>query len=99
MSAGLAGFPGVGFGGTGGYGGILENSRCLSPRLSYDGISFRRSYAGEGATAATSISSMNSFYADTAGSFKDESDDSILDEVEILDLEDMDCLNEEEDSW
>ncbi|CAL8271063.1 unnamed protein product [Arctogadus glacialis] len=99
MSAGLAGFPGVGFGGTGGYGGILENSRCMSPRLSYDGISFRRSYAGEGATAATSISSMNSFYADTAGSFKDESDDSILDEVEILDLEDMDCLNEEEDSW
>ncbi|CAL8309379.1 unnamed protein product [Lota lota] len=99
MSAGLAGFPGVGFGGTGGYGGILENARCLSPRLSYDGISFRRSYAGEGATAATSISSMNSFYADTAGSFKDESDDSILDEVEILDLEDMDCLNEEEDSW
>ncbi|XP_059922724.1 SLAIN motif-containing protein 2 isoform X4 [Gadus macrocephalus] len=99
MSAGLAGFPGVGFGGTGGFGGILENSRCMSPRLSYDGISFRRSYAGEGATAATSISSMNSFYADTAGSFKDESDDSILDEVEILDLEDMDCLNEEEDSW
>ena len=106
MSAGLAGFPGVGFGGTGGYGGILENSRCLSPRLSYDGISFRRSYAGEGATsAATSLSSMNSFYADSAGGcgggggFKDESDDSILDEVEILDLEDMDCLNEEEDSW
>ncbi|XP_071395147.1 SLAIN motif-containing protein 2 isoform X1 [Centroberyx affinis] len=99
MAAGLAGFPGVGFGGTGGYGGILENNRCLSPRLSYDGISFRRAYEGEGASAATSVSTMNSFYADTAGGFKDEGETSILDEVDILDLEDMDCLNEDEDSW
>ncbi|XP_078141918.1 SLAIN motif-containing protein 2 isoform X2 [Centroberyx gerrardi] len=99
MAAGLAGFPGVGFGGTGGYGGILENNRCLSPRLSYDGISFRRAYEGEGASAATSVSTMNSFYPDTAGGFKDEGETSILDEVEILDLEDMDCLNEDEDSW
>lgn len=99
MAAGLAGFPGVGFGGTGGYGGLLENNRCLSPRLSYDGISFRRAYEAEGASAASSVSSMNSFYPETAGSFKDEGEPSILDEVEILDLEDMDCLNEDEDSW
>ncbi|KAM3876446.1 SLAIN motif-containing protein 2 [Diretmus argenteus] len=92
MAAGLAGFPGVGFGGTGGYAGLLENNRCLSPRLSYDGISFRRAYEVDGASAATSVSSMNSFYPD-------EGETSILDEVEILDLEDMDCLNEEEDSW
>ncbi|KAJ3599108.1 hypothetical protein NHX12_033071 [Muraenolepis orangiensis] len=90
VTAGLAGFPGVGFG------GLLENSRC--PRLSYDGVGFRRSYAGEGATAAASLSGGNALYADTSG-FKDEGDRSILDEVDILDLEDMDCLNEEEDSW
>ena len=88
MSASLAGFGG---GTGGGYGGglLLENQRCLSPRLSsssYDG--FRRSYAGEGASFL--------------GGFKDGGgggDDSILDELEILDLEDMDCLNEDEDSW
>lgn len=99
MAAGLAGFPGVGFAGTGGYGGLLENNRCLNPRLSYDGISFRRAYEGEGASAATSLSSMNSFYSDTSRGFTDEGETSILDEVEILDLEDMDCLNEDEDSW
>ncbi|KAM7410405.1 hypothetical protein PAMA_001716 [Pampus argenteus] len=93
MAAGLAGFPGVGFG------GLLENNRCLSPRLSYDGISFRRAYECEGASAATSMPSMNSLYADTTGGFMDEGETSILDEVEILDLEDMDCLNEDEDSW
>ncbi|KAM4548163.1 SLAIN motif-containing protein 2 isoform 4-T4 [Odontesthes bonariensis] len=98
MAAGLAGFPGVGFG-TGGYGGLLENNRCLSPRLSYDGISFRRAYECEGASAATSMSSMNSLYSDTTGGFLAEGETSILDEVEILDLEDMDCLNEDEDSW
>ncbi|XP_069378527.1 SLAIN motif-containing protein 2 isoform X2 [Paralichthys olivaceus] len=99
MAAGLAGFPGVGFVGTGGYGGLLENNRCLSPRLSYDGISFRRAYECEGASAATSVSSMNSLYSDTAASFAGEMETSVLDEVEILDLEDMDCLNEDEDSW
>ncbi|XP_072246097.1 SLAIN motif-containing protein 2 isoform X1 [Leuresthes tenuis] len=99
MAAGLAGFPGVGFVGTGGYGGLLENNRCLSPRLSYDGISFRRAYECEGASAATSMSSMNSLYSDTTGGFLAEGETSILDEVEILDLEDMDCLNEDEDSW
>uniref|UniRef100_A0A3P9KVT6 SLAIN motif family, member 2 n=1 Tax=Oryzias latipes TaxID=8090 RepID=A0A3P9KVT6_ORYLA len=82
-AAGLAGFPGVGFGS---YGEVLENSRCRSPRLSYDGISFRRPYDGEGATAAAPSSAA----AEGAA--------SVLDEVEILDLEEMDCLNEEEDS-
>lgn len=98
MAAGLAGFPGVGFVGTGGYGGLLENNRCLSPRLSYDGISFRRAYDYEGASAAASVPSMNSRYSDI-GVYSDEGETSILDEVEILDLEDMDCLNEDEDSW
>lgn len=100
MAAGLAGFPGVGFVGTGRYSGLLENNRCLSPRLSYDGISFRRPYEYEGASAASaSVSSMNSLYSDTTGGFADEGETSILDEVEILDLEDMDCLHEDEDSW
>lgn len=96
MAAGLAGFPGVGFGGTGSsYVGILENR---SPRLSYDGISFRRTYEYDGgaSSAAASVSSKNSsLYSDTM----DEGETSILDEVEILDLEDMDCLHEDEDSW
>lgn len=99
LSAGMAGFPGVGFVGTGGYGGLLENNRCLNPRLSYDSISFRRAYECEGASAATSVSSMNSLYADTTGGYREEGETSVLDEVEILDLEDMDCLNEDEDSW
>ncbi|XP_024277611.1 SLAIN motif-containing protein 2 isoform X5 [Oncorhynchus tshawytscha] len=99
-AAGLAGFPGVGSGGTG-YGGLLENSRCLSPRLSYDGISFRRAYEGEGASAATSFTGTNSYFTDAGETlgFMDEGETSILDEVEILDLEDMDCLNEDQDSW
>ncbi|KAM3619645.1 uncharacterized protein V6R79_011234 [Siganus canaliculatus] len=99
MAAGLAGFPGVGFVGTGRYSGLLENNRCLSPRLSYDGVSFRRPYEYEGASAAPSVSSMNSLYSDSTGGFIDEGETSILDEVEILDLEDMDCLHEDEDSW
>ncbi|XP_060885295.1 SLAIN motif-containing protein 2 isoform X5 [Labrus mixtus] len=93
MAAGLAGFPGVGFG------GLLENNRCLSPRLSYDGISFRRAYEYEGASASPSMPSMNSLYSDSTGGFHDEGETSVLDEVEILDLEDMDCLQEDEDSW
>ncbi|XP_045061359.1 SLAIN motif-containing protein 2 isoform X6 [Coregonus clupeaformis] len=99
-AAGLAGFSGVGFGRTG-YGGLLENSRCLSPRLSYDGISFRKAYDGEGASAATSFTGTNSYFTDAGETlgFMDEGETSILDEVEILDLEDMDCLNEDEDSW
>ncbi|XP_008405727.1 SLAIN motif-containing protein 2 isoform X3 [Poecilia reticulata] len=99
MAAGLAGFPGVGFGGSGGYGGSVENNHCLRPRLSYDGISFKRAYECEGASAATSLSSMNSLYPDNAGGLTADGETSILDEVDILDLEDMDCLNEDEDSW
>ncbi|KAM4738437.1 SLAIN motif-containing protein 2 isoform 2-T2 [Anableps anableps] len=99
MAAGLAGFPGVGFGGSGGYGGPVENNRCLRPRLSYDGISFKRAFECEGASAATSLSSMNSLYPDNAGGLAADGETSILDEVDILDLEDMDCLNEDEDSW
>ncbi|XP_014831335.1 PREDICTED: SLAIN motif-containing protein 2 isoform X2 [Poecilia mexicana] len=99
MAAGLAGFPGVGFGGSGGYSGSVENNRCSRPRLSYDGISFKRAYECEGASAATSLSSMNSLYPDNAGGLTADGETSILDEVDILDLEDMDCLNEDEDSW
>lgn len=97
MAAGLAGFPGVGLVGTGRYSGLLENNRCRSPRLSYDGVTFRRAYEQEGASAAASVSSMNSLYSDA--NYADEGETSILDEVEILDLEDMDCLHEDEDSW
>ncbi|XP_028818289.1 SLAIN motif-containing protein 2 isoform X3 [Denticeps clupeoides] len=66
-AAALAGFSGVGFG------GVLENSRCLSPRRSYHGAAAY--YNGEDGEA------------------------SVLDELELLDLEDMDCLQEDEDSW
>lgn len=97
MAAGLTGFTGVGLVGTGRYSGLLENNRCRSPRLSYDGISFQRAYEQEGASAAASVSSMNSRYSDA--NYADEGETSILDEVEILDLEDMDCLHEDEDSW
>ncbi|XP_032427753.1 SLAIN motif-containing protein 2 isoform X2 [Xiphophorus hellerii] len=99
MAASLAGFPGVGFGGSGGYGGSVENNRCSRPRLSYDGISFKRAYECEGASAATSLSSVNNLYPDNAGGLTADGETSILDEVDILDLEDMDCLNEDEDSW
>ncbi|MEQ2302037.1 hypothetical protein AMECASPLE_002286 [Ameca splendens] len=99
MAAGLAGFPGVGFGDSGGYGGPLENNRCSRPRLSYDGISFKRANECEGASATTSLASMNSLYPDNAGGLTADGETSILDEVDILDLEDMDCLNEDEDSW
>ncbi|XP_072294335.1 SLAIN motif-containing protein 2 isoform X9 [Eucyclogobius newberryi] len=93
LSAGLAGFTGVGFG------GLVENSRCRSPRLSYDGISFRGPYDSDGAAGAAPLSSRNSLYSETTGGFSDEGEASILDEVDVLDLEDMDCLHEDEDSW
>lgn len=96
MAAGLAGFPGVGFGS---YGGPLENNHCPRTRLSYDGISFKRAYELDGASGATSLSSMNSLCPDNTGGFTADGETSILDEVDILDLEDMDCLNEDEDSW
>uniref|UniRef100_H3DJX3 SLAIN motif family, member 2 n=1 Tax=Tetraodon nigroviridis TaxID=99883 RepID=H3DJX3_TETNG len=94
MTGALVGFSGVGLVGAGRYGGLLESSRCLSPRLSYDGVSFRGAYEREGASAAAP-GSINSVYSEGT----EDGEPSILDEVEILDLEDMDCLHEDEDSW
>ncbi|XP_041913875.1 SLAIN motif-containing protein 2 isoform X5 [Alosa alosa] len=94
-ASGLAGFPGVGFGGTRGYGGLSENSRCLSPRLSYPGMNYGGPYDSDGAWAATGITS----YDNDVGDFYKDGETTILDEVELLDLEDMDCLNEDDDSW
>ncbi|XP_077390487.1 SLAIN motif-containing protein 2 isoform X3 [Festucalex cinctus] len=86
----MAGFAaGAGFG----YGDLLENRRCRSPRLSYDGVSFKRPYESGGASAATSGSARNSRCSD------DDGEASILDQVDVLDLEDMDCLHEDDDSW
>ncbi|XP_012677249.2 SLAIN motif-containing protein 2 isoform X2 [Clupea harengus] len=96
-AAALAGYTGVGFGGTRGYGGLSENSRCLSPRLSYPGMNYGGSYDSDGAWAAIGTG-VTSYDNDTGDFYKDE-ETSILDEVEILDLEDMDCLNEDDDSW
>lgn len=81
-AAGLAGFTGVGFGGSRGFGEVLKNSR-LSPRRSYHGSSYGGGYDSDNDSL----------------DFIEDGETSVLDEVEILDLEDMDCLNEEEDSW
>ncbi|KAM9797803.1 SLAIN motif-containing protein 2 isoform X4 [Syngnathus typhle] len=89
LSGGDGFAAGVGFG----YGDLLENRRCRSPRLSYDGVSFTRPYESEGASAATSGSARNSRCLD------DDWETSILDQVDVLDLEDMDCLHEDDDSW
>lgn len=95
-AAGLAGFTGVGFGGSRGYSGVLENSR-LSPRRSYHGSSYGGGYDSDIGSCTTSNTSAT-FYYDSLD-FIEDGETSVLDEVEILDLEDMDCLNEEEDSW
>ncbi|XP_056620234.1 SLAIN motif-containing protein 2 isoform X2 [Triplophysa dalaica] len=95
-AAGLAGFTGVGFGGSRGYSGVLENSR-LSPRRSYHGSSYGGGYDSDIGSCTTSNTS-DTFYYDSLD-FIEDGETSVLDEVEILDLEDMDCLNEEEDSW
>ncbi|KAK7150427.1 hypothetical protein R3I93_011621 [Phoxinus phoxinus] len=96
-AAGLAGFTGVGFGGSRGFGGVLENSR-LSPRRSYHGSSYGGGYDSDIASCTASNTSLSSYYNDSLD-FIEDGETSVLDEVEILDLEDMDCLNEEEDSW
>ncbi|XP_056115811.1 SLAIN motif-containing protein 2 isoform X5 [Rhinichthys klamathensis goyatoka] len=96
-AAGLAGFTGVGFGGSRGFGGVLENSR-LSPRRSYHGSSYGGGYDSDIASCTASNTSLASYYNDSLDCIED-GETSVLDEVEILDLEDMDCLNEEEDSW
>ncbi|XP_016143996.1 SLAIN motif-containing protein 2-like isoform X1 [Sinocyclocheilus grahami] len=96
VAAGLAGFTGVGFGGSRGFGGVLEISR-LSPRRSYHGSSYGGGYDSDSASCVASNTSLASYYDSL--DFIEDGDTSVLDEVEILDLEDMDCLNEEEDSW
>lgn len=96
-AAGLAGFTGVGFGGSRGFSGVLENSR-LSPRRSYHGSSYGGGYDSDIGSCTTSNTSATSYYNDSLD-FIEDGETSVLDEVEILDLEDMDCLNEEEDSW
>ncbi|KAI5619981.1 SLAIN motif-containing protein 2 isoform X2 [Silurus asotus] len=104
VAASLAGFTGAGFGGVRCFGGgaPLENSRCASPRRSYHG-GYGSAYDSDGSTAST-----NSFTAAVSTPYYrrhesldrgDDRESSVLDEVEILDLEDMDCLNEDEDSW
>ncbi|XP_058611707.1 SLAIN motif-containing protein 2 isoform X4 [Onychostoma macrolepis] len=95
-AAGLAGFTGVGFGGSRGFGGVLEISR-LSPRRSYHGSSYGGVYDSDSASCAAANTSLASYYDSL--DFMEDGETSVLDEVEILDLEDMDCLNEEEDSW
>ncbi|KAF5892269.1 SLAIN motif-containing protein 2 isoform X1, partial [Clarias magur] len=101
LSAGLAGFTGAGFGsvhrGFGGGAAPLENSRCLSPRRSYHG-SYGSAYDCDGSPAATNTSSSPYYHRESLD-YCDERESSVLDEVEILDLEDMDCLNEDDDSW
>ncbi|XP_016149797.1 SLAIN motif-containing protein 2-like isoform X3 [Sinocyclocheilus grahami] len=95
-AAGLAGFTGVGFGGSRGFGGVLEISR-LSPRRSYHGSSYGGGYDSDNASCAAANTSLASYYDSL--DFIEDGETSVLDEVDILDLEDMDCLNEEEDSW
>ncbi|XP_055042071.2 SLAIN motif-containing protein 2 isoform X3 [Misgurnus anguillicaudatus] len=96
-AAGLAGFTGVGFGGSRGFTGALENSR-MSPRRSYHGGSYGGGYDSDIGSCTTSKTSLSSYYNDSLD-FIEDGETSVLDEVEILDLEDMDCLNEDEDSW
>lgn len=90
------GLPGYGGAKGFGFGALLENSRCLSPRRSYHG-----SYGGYDTDIAPAASNIgvSSRYHDNMVDYMDEGETSVLDEVEILDLEDMDCLNEDEDSW
>uniref|UniRef100_A0A8C1X694 SLAIN motif family, member 2 n=1 Tax=Cyprinus carpio TaxID=7962 RepID=A0A8C1X694_CYPCA len=93
-AAGLAGFTGAGFGGSRGFGGGSEISRL---RRSYPGSSYGGGYDSDSACCDTSNTSFVSYY--DSPDFIEDGETSVLDEVEILDLEDMDCLNEEEDSW
>ncbi|XP_033871295.2 SLAIN motif-containing protein 2 isoform X1 [Acipenser ruthenus] len=88
-AAGLAGFHGVGFRGTRGF-GAFENASCMSPNLSVDDTDYLGSASVGGLVAAGSLFAG----AGDVG----EGERTILDEVEILSLEDTDCLGEE-DSW
>ncbi|XP_017543355.1 SLAIN motif-containing protein 2 isoform X2 [Pygocentrus nattereri] len=98
LTAGAAcGLPGFGGARGFGFGALLENSRCLSPRRSYHGSYV--SYDSDTAASAASNTGVSSRYRDSLVDFIEDGETSVLDEVEILDLEDMDCLNEDEDSW
>uniref|UniRef100_A0A8C9SS84 SLAIN motif family, member 2 n=1 Tax=Scleropages formosus TaxID=113540 RepID=A0A8C9SS84_SCLFO len=86
----------------------LGNARCGSPRRSYDGsaLFLGRSVSGDGASAATApviiapvVVGLPAGCCGDAPERADEAETSVLDEVEVLDLEDMDCLQEDEDSW
>lgn len=92
-AAALAGFTGVGFGGSRGFDGDLKNSR-----RSYHGSNYGGDYDSDSGSFTTSNTSFASYYNDSLDYIED-GETSVLDEVEVLDLEDMDCLNEEEDSW
>ncbi|XP_066534078.1 SLAIN motif-containing protein 2 isoform X2 [Hoplias malabaricus] len=98
QTAGSAGFCGPRSFGYG-YGSLIENSRCFSPRRSYHG-----SYgAFETEPTAVHVSlggGMTARHRDSVTELMSEDgESSVLDEVELLELEDMDCLNEDEDSW
>lgn len=97
--SGLAGFTGAGFGGMRGFVGSapLENSRCLSPRRSYHG-SYGSPYDCDGSPADTHTGG-SPYYHRGSLDYSGDRESSVLDEVDILDLEDIDCLNEDEDSW
>lgn len=90
---------GAGFGGMRGFVGAapLENSRCLSPRRSYHG-SYGSAYDSDGSPAPTNTGGTLYYHRESLD-YSDDRESSVLDEVDILDLEDMDCLNEDEDSW
>ncbi|TRY82978.1 hypothetical protein DNTS_026630 [Danionella cerebrum] len=96
-ATGLAGFTGVGFGGSRGFGGGLKNSG-LSPRRSYHGSGYGGCYDGDSGSCFASHKSLAAYYNDSLDYIED-GETSVLDEVEILDLEDLDCLYDEEDSW
>uniref|UniRef100_A0A8C1WAT8 SLAIN motif family, member 2 n=1 Tax=Cyprinus carpio TaxID=7962 RepID=A0A8C1WAT8_CYPCA len=84
-------------------GGLPGNTRPVSAGYDYPGAAVGlagQSYHGSsyGAGYDSDNASCAADYYDSLD-FIEDGETSVLDEVEILDLEDMDCLNEEEDSW
>lgn len=91
-----------GYGGSRGFSfgvSMVENSRCLSPRHSYHGSNGRYDCDTTALTTNHSGGVSPRYHRDSAVDLMEVGESSVLDEVEVLDLEDMDCLNEEEDSW
>uniref|UniRef100_A0A3Q2PIT5 SLAIN motif family, member 2 n=1 Tax=Fundulus heteroclitus TaxID=8078 RepID=A0A3Q2PIT5_FUNHE len=76
-------------------GAVPANHRPLSAGYDSPSLSVGVGFGGPGGYGGP----MNSLYPDNAAGLAADGETSILDEVDILDLEDMDCLNEEEDSW